>query len=89
MAEWNQQIQTIVNEIDKCIENSNDEDLILKKLSQKLGYSEFYVTRKFKEISGIHFRTYLREKICICFKRNTPSEYRKNPRLTLFDCYLL
>lgn len=71
MAEWNQQIQTIVNEIDKCIENSNDEDLILKKLSQKLGYSEFYVTRKFKEIYCIHFRTYLREKIFICFKRNT------------------
>lgn len=62
MTEWNQQIQTIIDEIDKCIVNSNDEALTLKKLSQKLGYSEFYVTRKFKEISGIHFRTYLRER---------------------------
>ncbi|MFA6784704.1 MAG: helix-turn-helix transcriptional regulator [Sphaerochaeta sp.] len=29
-------------------------------LLQKLGYSEFYTTRKFKEISGMQFRDYLR-----------------------------
>lgn len=62
MYEWNQQIQTIINEIDHCIVNSNDDSLTLKELSRRLGYSEFYVTRKFKELSGIHFRTYLRRR---------------------------
>lgn len=62
MVKWNLQIQTIVDEIDKCIGNFNDESLTLKKLSHKLGYSEYYVTRKFKEISGNHFRTYLRQR---------------------------
>ena len=30
----------------------NDEALTLRFLSRKLGYSEFYTTRKFREISG-------------------------------------
>lgn len=60
MYEWEKQIQLIVDEIDKCIENYNDEALTLCFLSQKLGYSEFYTTRKFKEISGMQFRDYLR-----------------------------
>lgn len=60
MYEWQRQIQFIVNEIDNCIQNQNDEALTLKFLSDKSGYSEFYITRKFKEISGIPFREYLR-----------------------------
>ncbi|WP_100065932.1 helix-turn-helix transcriptional regulator [Miniphocaeibacter massiliensis] len=60
MYEWQKQIQTIVDEIDKCIKNYNSEDLTLKSLSNSLGYSEFYMTRKFKEIAGIQFRDYLR-----------------------------
>ena len=62
MYEWHKQIQTIVEEIDKCIKHHNDEALTLSALSHKLGYSEFYITRKFKEISGMQFRDYLRRR---------------------------
>lgn len=60
MYEWQQQIQTIIDEIDECIKRHQDETLTLRSLSRKLGYSEFYTTRKFKEVSGIPLRDYLR-----------------------------
>ena len=60
MYGWYRNIQAIVYEIDACIKSQNDESLTLKRLAQKLGYSEFYVSRKFKEISGMHLRDYLR-----------------------------
>lgn len=60
MYEWQQQIQFIVDEIDECIRQHQDEDLTLRSLSCKLGYSEYYTTRKFREISGMPFRDYLR-----------------------------
>lgn len=62
MYEWQMQIQIIVDEIDKCIKDYDNEALTLYFLSQKLGYSEFYTTRKFKEISGMQFRDYLRNR---------------------------
>ena len=62
MYEWQKLIQTIVDEIDRCIESRKDEDLTLNVLSQKLGYSEFHTTRKFKEIAGMSFRDYLRQR---------------------------
>lgn len=60
MYEWQKQIQIIVDEIDESIKNYNNEALTLRFLSQRLGYSEFYTTRKFKEISGMQFKDYLR-----------------------------
>ncbi len=48
MYEWQKQIQVIVDEIDNCIKHYNDEALTLRFLSQRLGYSEYYTTRKFK-----------------------------------------
>lgn len=60
MHEWQRQIQMIIEEIDTCIKNHNDEALTLEHLSHKLGYSEFHISRKFKEISGMQFRDYLR-----------------------------
>lgn len=60
MDEWLKWIQEIIDEIDICIKNQNDDALTLQNLSSKLGYSEFYVSRKFKEISGMQFRDYLR-----------------------------
>lgn len=60
MYEWHKQIQIIIDEIDMCIKKHNNEELTLKHLSSKLGYSEFYISRKFKEISGMQFRDYLR-----------------------------
>ncbi len=62
MYEWQKQIQLIVDEIDTCIINRQDDALTLRHLSQKLGYSEFYTTRKFAEISGMPFRDYLRHR---------------------------
>lgn len=62
MYEWQQQIQLIVDEIDACIKAHDDEALTLRRLAQKLGYSEFYTTRKFKEISGLSLRDYLRQR---------------------------
>lgn len=44
MYEWQKQIQIIVDEIDSCIRNYNDEVLTLRFLSRKLGYSEYYTT---------------------------------------------
>lgn len=62
MFQWQKQIQMIVDEIDRCIEQHSDEELTLRALSAKLGYSEFYITRKFREISGMPFRDYLRRR---------------------------
>lgn len=62
MYEWHKQVQRIVNEIDDCIKHRNDEAVTLRLLSRKLGYSEFHTTRKFKEISGMQFRDYLRQR---------------------------
>ena len=62
MYEWQRQIQTIVDEIDRSIQSYHDEALTLRSLARKLGYSEFYMTRKFKEITGLQFRDYLRRR---------------------------
>lgn len=62
MYEWHKQIQVVVKEIDDCIKNKNDENLTLSFLAKKLGYSEFYVSRKFKEISGMNLRDYMGQR---------------------------
>lgn len=62
MYEWQKHVQTILDEIDQCITDHRDEAITLRFLSRKLGYSEFYTTRKFKEISGMPFREYLRQR---------------------------
>ncbi|OKP89262.1 helix-turn-helix transcriptional regulator [Paenibacillus sp. P32E] len=75
MHEWHKQIQIIVNEIDECIKNRNSEAITLRFLSRKLGYSEFHTTRKFKEISGMQFRDYLRHrKLAFALKEVRDSE---------------
>lgn len=60
MNEWYKSVQDIVEEIDRCIKNRDDESLTLTHLAERLGYSEFYVSRKFKEISGMQLKNYLR-----------------------------
>jgi AraC-like DNA-binding protein len=62
MYEWHRLAQKIVDEIDRCIECRDDDGLTLAAIAQKNGYSEFHMTRKFKEISGIPFRDYLRRR---------------------------
>lgn len=59
MSEWYRQVQKMVEEIDECIRQRSDEEMTLSFLSQKFGYSEFYVSRKFRELSGMRFRDYL------------------------------
>lgn len=62
MHEWHKSIQCIVLEIDRNIREQNDEALTLANLSGFLGYSEYYVSRKFREISGMQLRDYLRNR---------------------------
>ena len=62
MYEWHRQIQRIVDEIDRCIQAHDDETLTLRRLAGELGYTEFHTTRKFREISGMQFRDYLRRR---------------------------
>ena len=75
MYEWHRQIQIIVDEIDECIKHHDDETLTLRFLSRKLGCSEFHTTRKFKEISGMQFRDYLRlRKLAFAIKEVRDSD---------------
>lgn len=60
MYEWQKKIQLLIDKIDICIKKNDDEALSLKYLSNELGYSEFYISRKFREISGMQYRDYLR-----------------------------
>lgn len=60
MNDWYKQIQEITCLIDLCIKNEDDEALTLTALSRQLGYSEFYTSRKFREISGMTLKDYLR-----------------------------
>ncbi|MFD2881729.1 helix-turn-helix transcriptional regulator [Paenibacillus rhizoplanae] len=60
--EWHRQIQTIVDDMDQSIKQHNSEAITLQSLADKLGYSEFHTTRKFKEISGMQLRDYLRHR---------------------------
>lgn len=76
MYEWQKKIQLIIDKIDMYIQRNDDEKLSLSYLSNELGYSEFYISRKFKEISGMQYRDYLRyRKLAFALKelRDTKS----------------
>lgn len=60
MYRWYKNIQDMVSAIDGCIKSGDDEALTLGHLARMVGYSEFYVSRKFREISGMQLRDYLR-----------------------------
>lgn len=60
MYEWQKLMQTMIDEIDLCIPKNHDDSLSLSYLSGRLGYSGFYISRKFRELSGMQFRDYLR-----------------------------
>lgn len=62
MGEWERLVQIIVEYVDECIKKRDDEAVTLSCLARKLNYSEFYISRKFREISGMHFRDYLRQR---------------------------
>lgn len=62
MDEWQKQIQVLILEIDECIKRKEDEALTLSALAKKLGFSEFYVSRKFREVSGMSLREYMGQR---------------------------
>ncbi len=62
MGEWHRLVQTIVDEVDRCIKLRADEAVTLNSLSRMLGFSEYYISRKFRDISGMSFREYLRQR---------------------------
>ncbi len=62
MDEWQKQIQILIQEIDDCIKRKEDEALTLSSLAKKLGFSEFYVSRKFREVSGMSLREYMGQR---------------------------
>lgn len=60
MDDWAQYIQQMLTVIDRCIRQQEDDALTLRALSAALGYSESYVSRKFRALSGMSMRDYLR-----------------------------
>lgn len=60
MYEWHELIQIMVNEIDERIKSHDDTALTLQSLARKLGYSHFHTTRKFRELSGMRLKDYIR-----------------------------
>lgn len=62
MQEWYELVQVMVEEIDECIKRKDSETVVLSFLSRKLGFSEYYISRKFREASGMRFRDYLRHR---------------------------
>ena len=62
MQQWNKHVQQIVEEIDLCIKDKRSEEMTLSVLSGKFGYSEYHLSRKFREISGMRLRDYLRNR---------------------------
>ena len=62
MNEWARSIQTLVDEIDRCIKQQDDDALTLARLSERMGYSRFYVSRQFRAISGMQLGEYLRNR---------------------------
>lgn len=59
MFEWHKTIQRMVKIVEQQISRGADDDLTLKTLAGRLGYSRFHVTRQFKTLTGMTFRNYL------------------------------
>lgn len=60
MSEWHRQIQEMVAVVDASIRAGLDEALSLGALARQMGYSEYHVSRRFRELTGMSFRDYLR-----------------------------
>ena len=60
MLEWARTIQMIIDDIDASIRLKETDEISLKRLSDKMGYSEFHMSRMFHKLSGMPFRDYVR-----------------------------
>lgn len=76
-------IQTMIQIIDASIINKEEAHLTLETISKKLGYSSYYVSHKFKELSGMSFRDFYRFRK-MAFALNE----LKNPNKKLMDIAL-
>lgn len=75
MALWKKNIQRLIEDIDGCIRSGCDEKLSLEALAKRHGYSEYHFSRKFKEVSGMTFRDYLRyRRLAFSLKRLRDTE---------------
>ncbi len=60
MQTWYKNIQILIDTIDESIKGKQDEEMTLRALAEKLGYTPSYVSRVFHSVSGMTFRDYLR-----------------------------
>ena len=60
MYRWHRNVQRIVEEIDLCIREKHSEQITLERLAKRFAYSEYHFSRRFREISGMQLREYLR-----------------------------
>ena len=60
LYEWHWHIQQMVDWIDECVRRGDDEALTLGALSRGLGYSLWHTARRFRALSGMTLRHYLR-----------------------------
>ena len=60
MEQWNRIIQSMVERIDGHIKSGSDDAVTLSALAREYGYSEFHLSRRFREVTGMQFRDYLR-----------------------------
>lgn len=70
MSDWYRNIQQLVDDVDDCIRRKANDDLTLSHLASQYGYSEYHFSRKFREISGMSLRDYLRyRKLAFALKQ--------------------
>ncbi|WBW96825.1 helix-turn-helix transcriptional regulator [Oceanirhabdus sp. W0125-5] len=60
MFEWHRTIQNMVNIIEGQLVKDFNEEMTLTYLAERLGYSQYHVTKKFKNLTGMTFRNYVR-----------------------------
>ena len=64
MYDWHKTVhktvQSIIDEIDRCIKENCGESLTLSILSRKFGYSEYHFSRMFKRLHGLSPAAYRR-----------------------------
>lgn len=60
MDNWDRRVQEMIGIMDGCIKTEADEALTLRALSDRLGYSQAYVSRRFHRSAGMTLKDYLR-----------------------------
>ena len=88
MDEWNKNIQQLIDQIDLCIQHNQGKEPTLGDLAQRLGYSEYHLSRKFKEITGMQLRDYLRYRR-LAFALKELRDSSRNSNESVFHTFLI